>query len=719
MIKEPIVRINDILDQVSSYYEEADLGLIEKAYVFSAKVHHGQTRLSGEPYLNHPMWVAKILADLRLDEYSIVTGLLHDTVEDTYATLGEVEQLFGHEVAALVDGVTKISKIAFDSQVDQQAENFRKIILAMSKDIRVILIKLADRLHNMRTLKYLTAERQRKIAEETLDIYAPLSGRLGIYMLKSELEDLCLSYLRSEVYQDIKDKLVTAAAEREAYVSEVVQLINDHLKQFDIKARVLGRPKHIYSIYNKMYQQNLGFSEIYDIIAFRIIVQSRKDCYEALGIIHSLWTPVPGRFKDYISMPKANRYQSLHTSVIGPRGQRIEIQIRTEEMNSIAEEGIAAHWKYKEGGKIEQQDDQRFAWLHQLMEWQKELKDPREFLETVRVDLFPHEVYVFTPKGAVYEFPAGSTPVDFAYRIHSDIGHKCVGAKVNGKLVPLKYQLRSGDVIEILTLPQHHPSKDWLKYVKTSRAKTKINQWIRSQERESSIALGREICEREFARHNLNFAKLARSGDILKALQREGIKTLDDALEAIGHGALKVRHVFSRLLPKEERAAKLPETKGAKQTTPGEHRDNAGVRIRGIDDVMVRFGKCCSPLPGEKIMGYITRGRGMTVHAIDCPYLETVDAERKIEAEWDPSYRNITTVSIEVLCVDQKGLLAEITSSIAAAEANIRNARVSTTADKKAMNVFDIEVIDLDHLNTVTRSIERIKGVLNVNRIRF
>ena len=392
MIKEPIVRINDILDQVSSYYQEADLGLIEKAYVFSAKVHHGQTRLSGEPYLNHPMWVAKILADLRLDEYSIVTGLLHDTVEDTYATLEEVKQLFGHEVAALVDGVTKISKIAFDSQVDQQAENFRKIILAMSKDIRVILIKLADRLHNMRTLKYLTAERQRKIAEETLDIYAPLSGRLGIYMLKSELEDLCLSYLRSGVYQDIKDKLVTAAAEREAYVSEVVQLTDDHLKQFGIEARVLGRPKHIYSIYNKMYLQNLDFNEIYDIIAFRIIVQSRKDCYEVLGIIHSLWTPVPGRFKDYISMPKANRYQSLHTSVVGPRGQRIEIQIRTEEMNSIAEEGIAAHWKYKEGRKIEQQDDQRFAWLHQLLAWQKELKDPRDFLETVRIDLFPHEV---------------------------------------------------------------------------------------------------------------------------------------------------------------------------------------------------------------------------------------------------------------------------------------------------------------------------------------
>jgi GTP pyrophosphokinase len=418
-------------------------------------------------------------------------------------------------------------------------------------------------------------------------------------------------------------------------------------------------------------------------------------------------------------MPKANRYQSLHTSVVGPRGQRIEIQIRTEEMNSIAEEGIAAHWKYKEGRKIEQQDDQRFAWLHQLMEWQKELKDPREFLETVRIDLFPHEVYVFTPKGAVFEFPAGSTPVDFAYRIHTEIGHKCVGAKVNGKLVPLKYQLRSGDVIEILTLPHHHPSKDWLKFVKTSRAKTKINQWIRSQERESSIELGREICEREFARHNLNFAKLVRSGDSLKALQREGIKTLDDALEAIGRGALKVRHAFSRLLPKEEQAAKLPVTKVAKQATSGEHRDNAGVRIRGIDDIMVRFGKCCSPLPGEKIMGYITRGRGMTVHAIDCPYLETADAERKVEAEWDPAYRNITTVSIEVLCVDQKGLLAEITSSIAAAEANIRNARVSTTADKKAMNVFDIEVIDLDHLNTVTRSIERIKGVLNVARIRF
>lgn len=719
MTRESIVRINDILDQVSSYYKQADLGLVEKAYVFSAKVHHGQTRLSGEPYLNHPLWVAKILADLRLDEYSIVAGLLHDTVEDTYTTLEEIERLFGAEVAALVDGVTKISKITFDSQVDQQAENFRKIILAMAKDIRVILIKLADRLHNMRTLKYLTPERQRKIAEETLDIYASLCGRLGIYLLKSELEDLCLAYLRPEVYQEIRQKLDSTAVARENYVREVIQLIDNHLKSCGIPARVLGRPKHIYSIYNKMYLQHLDFSQIYDLIAFRIIVESRKDCYEVLGIIHSLWTPVPGRFKDYISMPKANRYQSLHTTVVGPDGQRIEIQIRTEEMNRIAEAGIAAHWKYKEGRRIEQQDDQRFAWLQQLMEWQKELKDPREFLETVRVDLFPHEVYVFSPKGQVFEFPAGSTPVDFAYRIHSDIGHKCVGAKVNGKLVPLKYQLKSGDVVEILTLPHHHPSKDWLKFVKTSRAKNKINQWIRSQERDSSIALGREICERTFARHNLNFTKLIRSGDILKSLQQEGIKSLDDGLEAIGRGALKARHVFSRLLPKEDSGVKLPESTAVVHPPRGKHAAGAGVRIRGIDDIMVRFGKCCNPLPGEKIMGYITRGRGMTVHAIDCPYLETADAERKVTAEWDPAYRAVTTVSIEVVCIDQKGLLAEITSSIAAAEANIRNARVSTTTDKKAINVFDIDVTDLGHLNTVIQSIERIKGVLSVNRLKF
>jgi GTP pyrophosphokinase len=716
MRQERIVRINDILDQVSSYAKDADCALIEKSYVFSAKVHQGQTRLSGEPYLNHPMSVAKILADLRLDEYSIATGLLHDTVEDTYATIEEIEHTFGKEIATLVDGVTKISKIAFDSQVDRQAENFRKIILAMSKDLRVILIKLADRLHNMRTLKYLPDGKQVQMAQETIDIYAPLAGRLGIFVMKSELEDLCLSHLRPEAYGEIDEQLVVTAAERDKYVNEVVSIINEKLHQFGIEARVIGRPKHIYSIYNKMFLQNLDFSQIYDIIAFRVIVNARKDCYEVLGIIHSIWTPVPGRFKDYISMPKANMYQSLHTTVVGPYGQRIEIQIRTEEMNRIAEAGIAAHWKYKEGRKIDQKDDQRFAWLHQLMEWQKELKDPREFLETVRIDLFPNEVYVFTPKGAVLEFPAGSTPVDFAFRIHSQIGHRCVGAKVNGKIVPLKYQLRSGDVVEILTQPNHQPSKDWLKFVKTSRAKAKIKQWIKSQEREASINLGRDICEREFARHSLNFNKMLRSGEVLNVVQQEGIKDIDDFLEAVGRGGIKAKSVLNRLLPKELREAKPQEIKTVKT---GEAGGNAGVRIRGVDDIMVRFGKCCAPLPGEKIMGYITRGRGLTVHAIDCPYLATVDSERKIEAEWDSTFQSITPVNIEVVCVDQQGLLADITSSIASAAANIRNAKVSTTADRKAINVFEIEVVDLNHLKTVIRSIEKIKGVLSVSRIRY
>jgi GTP pyrophosphokinase len=719
MIRQRIVRINDILDQVGSYYKDADLGLIEKAYVYSAKVHHGQTRLSGEPYLNHPMSVAKILADLRLDEYSVATGLLHDTVEDTYATLEEIEARFGREVSTLVDGVTKISKIAFDSHDDQRAENFRKIILAMSRDIRVILVKLADRLHNMRTLGSLPDEKQRQMSEETRDIYAPLAGRLGIFLIKSELEDLCLNTLRPEAYREIEDQLVVTAANREKYVAEVVQILEEKLLQFGIRARVLGRPKHVYSIYTKMFLQNLDFSQIYDLIAFRVIVPERRDCYEVLGIIHSIWTPVPGRFKDYISMPKANMYQSLHTTVMGPYGQRIEIQIRTEEMHRIAEAGIAAHWKYKEGRRIEQKDDQRFAWLHQLMEWQKELKDPREFLETVRIDLFPNEVYVFTPKGAVFEFPAGSTPVDFAYRIHSEIGHRCVGAKVNGKLVPLKYQLKSGDVLEIVTLPKHHPSKDWLKFVKTSRARTKINQWIRSQERESSIALGREICEREFARYEVSFAKAMRGGDLLKLAQRENIRTIDDLLEAIGRGGIKAKHILNKLLPKDAQEEKGPEVKTQKPSKTVEQQANAGVRIRGVDDIMVRFGKCCTPLPGEKIMGYITRGRGMTVHAVNCPYIEAADAERKIEAEWDPACRIITPVSIEVLCVDHKGLLADITSSIAATEANIRNARVVTTTDKKGINIFEIEVSDLKHLNAVMRSIEKIKGVLSVSRLRY
>jgi GTP pyrophosphokinase len=719
MKTEAIVRINDILDQVASYYKEADLALIEKAYIFSAKVHQGQVRLSGEPYLNHPLSVAKILSDLKLDEYSIATGLLHDTVEDTYATLEEIADLFGKEIASLVDGVTKISRISFASYEDQQAENFRKMLLAMSKDIRVILIKLADRTHNMRTLKFLPAEKQKQMAQETLDIYTPLANRLGLFLIKSDLEDLSLLYLHADIYSEIEKELVTTSKQREKYVKEVVSIITEKLNQFGIKARVIGRTKHLYSVYNKMLLQNLDFSQIYDIIAFRVIMDSRRACYETLGIIHSIWKPVPGRFKDYVSMPKANMYQSLHTSVIGPYGQRIEIQIRTDEMNRIAEEGIAAHWKYKEGRKINQKDDQRFAWLHQLIEWQRDLKDPREFLETVRIDLFPDEVYVFTPKAEVLEFPKGATPIDFAYRIHTDVGHQCIGAKVNRKLVPLKYPLKSGDVVEIVTAPNHHPSKDWIKLVKTPRAKTTIKQWIKSQERERSITLGRDICEKLFNKHSLDFAKLLKSSEVLNAFQNRGIKDGDDILAAVGTGKIKAKQILNKFLPKELQAERPPKSIINKLTRKNRIKGDSGIKIQGMDDVLVRFGKCCSPLPGDKIMGFITRGRGVTVHTVNCYYLDEADPERKIEVQWDPSYKSVIPVNIEVICIDKKGLLAAITASISTAEANIRNAKVSTTHDKKAVSLFEVEVNNLTHLQAVIRSIEQVKGVLNVERIRL
>ncbi len=715
-MQKEIVRINDIIDQVSKYNQEADLDLIRKAYVFSAKVHHGQTRLSGEPYLNHPLWVAKILADLNLDEYSVSTGLLHDTVEDTYATLDEIRQTFGQEVAFLVDGVTKISKLSTKSRLDRQADNFRKMILAMSKDIRVVLVKLADRTHNMRTLQYLPPERQKRIAQQTLDIYTPLANRLGLFLMKRELEDLALRHIHEKIYKEIEKNLVVTAEQREKYVQEVIGIIDEKLRQFGISAGIKGRPKHIYSIYNKMLQQNLDFKHIYDLTAVRIIVGERKECYEVLGIIHSIWKPIPGRLKDYISLPKANMYQSLHTTVVGPYGQRVEIQIRTAEMDMVAKHGIAAHWKYKEGRKIEQKDDQRFAWLQQVMESQQDVKDSKEFLETFRVDIFPDEVYVFTPAGEVFELPKGATPVDFAYRIHTAIGHSCVGAKINGSIAPLKYELKSGDVVEILTQPSHKPSRDWLKFVNTSRAKTKIRHWIKQQERERSIVLGREICEKEFRKHKQSFSKLLKDSEVLGLFRKDGVKNLDDLFSAVGYGRIRARQIANKFLPQElkedleEKAVKVP--------TKTVNKPGKGIRIDGLDDIMVRFGKCCNPIPGDRIKGFITRGRGVTVHVVGCDFLEDADPERAIDAQWDNTVHYTATVPIEVVTEDKKGLLAEITSSISATETNIVNAKIKTTLDKKAICIFEIETSGVEQLEQVIQTIKNVRGVLRVTRVR-
>jgi guanosine-3',5'-bis(diphosphate) 3'-pyrophosphohydrolase len=718
MKRAGIVRINDIVDYIAAYHPDADFDLIRKAYIFSAQVHHGQTRLSGEPYLNHPLSVAMILAEMNLDEYAVSTGLLHDTVEDTYATIGELDEKFGEEISFLVDGVTKISKLTHKSRIDRQAETFRKMLLAMSKDIRVILIKLADRLHNMRTLEFVSPKRQAAISRETLDIYVPLASRLGIFFIKKELEDLSLRYLNEKVYKEIEEELVVTSDQREKYVKEVVEIIDEKLNQFGIKATILGRPKHIHSIYNKMQEQNLDFNQIYDITAFRIIVDERKECYEVLGILHSIWKPVPGRFKDYISLPKRNLYQSLHSIMIGPYGQRIEIQIRTKEMDAVAKHGIAAHWKYKEGRKIEQKDDQRFEWLQMIIESQKDMKDYHELIETFRLDLFPDEVYIFTPAGEVIELPKDSTPVDFAYRIHTDVGHKCVGAKVDGNMVNLRYHLKSGDVVEIMTLSNHSPSRDWLKSVKTIRARTKINQWFKQLDREKNIRLGREMCDKGFKKSNLNFAKLIKGRRFFDELKKEGIKSIDDLLEAIGRGTKSYRHILNRFVPKDVQEEPTPEDKIKQVTKKQVKKDPSGIKIDGLDDILVRLAKCCNPIPGDKIKGYITRGRGVTFHTLNCSFVKDIDSSRSIDAKWDDDTKYLAVVTIEVVCEDKKGILADITTAISASEVNILGANVKTSPGSKAVNLFKLEISGLAQLEYIKKEVKKVKGVIGVSRYR-
>jgi GTP pyrophosphokinase len=714
-------RFNDILERLTSYQPNADIELLKKAYVFSAKVHLGQVRLSGEPYLNHPLEVAGILTQLKLDVASVATGLLHDTVEDTLTTPKEIQENFGEEIAQLVDGLTKISLISLRSSEEHQAENFRKMILAMVKDIRVILIKLADRLHNMRTLQYQSPKKQVEIAQETLDIYAPLAHRLGIEWLKSELEDLAFQYLHPEIYDEIRRKIAKKEKERARYIDEVKRTLVKKLYENHIEGEVTGRLKQIHSIYLKMKEQNIDFDQVYDITAFRVIVNSIKACYDVLGIIHSIWKPIPGKFKDYIGLPKENMYQSLHTTAIGPYGERIEIQIRTHEMHKIAEEGIAAHWKYKEGKVVEEAEDKRFTWLRQLLEWQRDLKDNQEFIESLKVDLFPNEVYIFTPKGEVRQFPIGSTPIDFAYSIHSDVGNHCVGAKVNGKIVPLRYELRSGDTIEILTSPNQKPSKDWLKLVKTSRAKTKIRQWFTVEEREKSITLGKDILEKELRKYDLQQAKLIKSGELAKVANEFSFQGVEDLIAAVGYGKVTANQIIGKILPQEKLEQQKEELEEGRfkhliQKITRSPKD--ALLIRGIDNVMVRYAGCCNPVPGDKVVGFITRGRGVTIHTADCQNALDDDPHRKVEVEWDSTKEYSYPVRIRIYSEDKKGLLAEISNSLSSNKANIKNATVDTTEDKKAIGTFEVEIRDLNHLNKVIRALGKIKGVHQVERMR-
>jgi len=717
-----MLRFNDILERLTAYNPKTDTDLLRQAYVFSAKVHLGQIRLSGEPYLIHPLEVAGILTQLKLDTASVATGLLHDTVEDTLATLEEIRENFGDEIAQLVGGLTKISQIPRRSFEEGQAENFRKIILAMVKDIRVILIKLADRLHNMRTLKYHSPEKQREIAQETLDIYAPLANRLGIDWIKSELEDLAFQYLHPDIYQEIQSKIAKKEKERTRYIDEVKRTLLKKLYENHIEGEVTGRLKQIYSIYWKMNVQNINFDQVFDITAFRVIVNTVKECYDVLGIIHSLWKPIPGKFKDYIGLSKENMYQSLHTSAIGPYGERIEIQIRTYEMHKVAEEGIAAHWKYKEGKAFEEAEDKRFTWLRQLLEWQRDLKDNTEFIESVKVDLFPNEVYVFTPKGTVKQFPIGATPIDFAFSIHSDVGSHCMGAKVNGKIVPLKYELRSGDTVEIMTSPSAKPSKDWLKFARTSRAKTKIRQWFTAEEREKSIVLGKEILEKELRKFGLQQAKLIKSGDLAKVADEFSFQAVDDLIAAVGYGKMTANQIIGKILPQERLEEQQKEQKEGrlkhliKKITRGP-RD--ALLIKGVDNVLVRYAGCCNPLPGDKVVGFITRGRGVTIHASDCQNAMNDDPHRRVEVEWDSTKEYSYPVRIRIFSGDKKGLLAEISNAISSHEANIKNATVSTTDDQSAISTFEVEIRDLNHLNRVIKGLEKIKGVNRVERIRI
>ncbi len=711
-----MIRLNDILDRALSYNPGANQEIIKRAYVFSAKVHQGQVRLSGEPYLIHPIEVAGILTDLRMEVNSIATGLLHDVVEDAWTDLEQIERIFGKEISFLVDGVTKIGQISFSTSEKKQAENLRKMIVAMSKDVRVILIKLADRLHNMRTLEYHDEDKRFKIAEETRNIYAPLAHRLGINWLKSELEDLSFMHLSPERYYRLAKRIAKSRKEREKYIEEVEGIIKGILNKSGITVTVSGRPKNLYSINQKMENYDLDFDQVYDIIAFRVIVGSIKECYQALGIIHSHWKPVPKRFKDYIAMPKANGYQSLHTTVIGPYGERVEIQIRTEQMHRVAEAGIATHWKYKEGKIVQEKGDWEFAWLRQLLEWQQEVPNASEFLDTVKLELFPNEVYVFTPRGDVKEFPRGATPVDFAYSIHTDIGNYCAGAKVNGKIVSLRTELKNGDIVEIITSPAKKPARDWLRFVKTSRAKAKIRQWLGREERESKSALGRELLEKDFRKHSLNLSKLIHSEEMKRIAQECNYREVESLIVAVGSGIVPPSQISKRLGRAEDFEPKTAPILQKVLRKSGKQSPTA-ISIKGVDDIMVRFGKCCNPLPGDNVIGFITRGRGVTVHKTDCSWVLESDQDRRVEVQWDLQKQTVRPVKIKVVCVDRPGILAQITHSISAVDVNIQNAKVQTSMDKKAIGIFELDVRDTGHLRSVIRSVEKIGGVISVERL--
>ncbi|HEU5255584.1 MAG TPA: bifunctional (p)ppGpp synthetase/guanosine-3',5'-bis(diphosphate) 3'-pyrophosphohydrolase [Vicinamibacterales bacterium] len=718
-----MIRFETLLEKVRSYSPEADLELLRRAYVFSALEHKGQVRHSGEPYLVHPLEVADFLADMKLDVVAVAAGLLHDVVEDTLATPERIAELFGPEVAHVVEGVTKIGAIPFSSSEERQAENFRKMLLAMVDDIRVILVKLADRLHNMRTLQHLPEERRLKVAQETLDIYAPIANRLGMSKVKNELEELSFRYLEPKAYEGLRAKVDAKRKTADAVINDLTKTIRTKLEEAQIPVTHLdGRIKRLYSIHLKLKRQKIDLERVYDFVALRIITQSIKDCYAALGIIHQTWSPVPGRIKDFIAMPRPNGYQSLHTSVISENGFPFEVQIRTEEMHRRAEEGIAAHWKYKEGRVGDHRDERYFQWMRQLLEVQQEVRDPQEFLQNLKIDLYPEEVYIFTPKGEVRSLPRGATPVDFAYMIHTDVGNQCVGARVNGKMVPLRTRLQNGDIVAITTQSGHKPSRDWLTFVVTSRARSKIKHVLQGEERSRSIELGRRLFEKEARRFDLNPKTVLESEELAKFATEYGAQKPDELLAHIGYGKLSARTVLQKSVPggqlKERPADSAVVSVVKRVLRPGAASDK--IKVRGTDDIMVFRAKCCNPIRGEKIVGYITRGKGVSVHAATCPNVLNLmfDPERRIEVEWDTTTSDQApyTVRLTMQVEDRKGMLAEISAKVSDINTNITNMEARTGDDQQARIDMTVEISDVKHLERVIKSIKGVQGVLGVER---
>ena len=730
--------LQEILDKIKKYAPNADVTPVIKAYELAKSAHAGVFRKSGEPYIIHPIAVANILADLELDMEVIAAGLLHDVVEDTPYTYEDITELFGKDIADLVDGVTKLGKIKYQTKEESQAENLRKMFLAMAKDIRVILIKLADRLHNMRTLKFMPEEKAKYKAKETLEIYGGIAHRIGISKIKWELEDLALKYIDPEGYRELSDKITMKRSQRQEYIDKIVHLLEEKFKEVDINCEVSGRPKHFYSIYKKMKKKNKTFEEIYDLTAVRIIVDTVKDCYAVLGMVHTMWIPMPGRFKDYIAMPKPNLYQSLHTTVIGPDGEPVEIQIRTHEMHEIAENGIAAHWKYKEGitGNQDAKMEQKLKWLRQMMEWEKDVQDPHEFLDALKDDVFNSQVYVFTPKGDVIELPAGSTPIDFAYRVHTNVGNKCTGAKINGKIVPINYKLQNGEIVEVITSSNSTgPSRDWLNIVQTPTARNRIRQWFKKERREENIERGTDILEKEFKRYNIPYKNSSIQKFLNQVAKKFNQPTLEDLIATIGYGGIatsqvmpKVRDFYNKEVNRQEKEKRMQEKEDKIKKNFDEHeyakkrkkKDN-GITVKGLDNILVRFAKCCNPLPGDDIVGYITKGRGVAIHRRDCPNIKLDDEflqNRLVEVEWNNPEKSKFEGEVKIIAVDRVGLLNDVIHVVSMEKLSISGINCRVLKDNTANISLLVEVNDISELKQLMKKIKSISGVDDVSRMR-